>query len=138
MQGIGTKRLTSTDDALGTTCYNRAAKICKSLRDPVQTLARRFYIAGTVQGVGFRFFAERAAAQLGITGYVKNLPDGRVEIYAIGSAQQLDALKNEFRQGPRMASVSDLTEADAEIMAEFSEDSPSSTTAGSSERNSWK
>ncbi len=85
----------------------------------METLAKRFYVSGTVQGVGFRFFAERVAVRLGVAGYVKNLFDGRVEVYAIGSAEQLDALKNELRRGPRMATVTELTEAEAEFLSVF-------------------
>ena len=86
----------------------------------VKTLAKRFYVSGAVQGVGFRFFAERVAAQLGVAGYVKNLFDGRVEVYAIGSAAQLGALKNELRRGPRLSGVDQVAEIDAEILPEFS------------------
>jgi acylphosphatase len=86
----------------------------------VENLAKRFYASGTVQGVGFRFFAERVAARLGVAGYVKNLFDGRVEVYAIGSAAQLDALKDELRRGPRMATVTELTEAESEVLPVFS------------------
>jgi acylphosphatase len=87
---------------------------------PVETLAKRFYVSGTVQGVGFRFFTERVAARLGIAGYVKNTFDGRVEVYAIGNAAQLDALRGELRRGPRTASVGDVTEADADVVPGFS------------------
>jgi acylphosphatase len=87
----------------------------------VETLAKRFYVSGAVQGVGFRFFVERGAAQLGIAGYVKNLFDGRVEVYAIGSVAQLDALKSELRRGPRMAGVDQVAESDAEILPAFSQ-----------------
>jgi acylphosphatase len=86
----------------------------------VETLAKRFFISGEVQGVGFRFFAERVAAQLGIAGYVKNLIDGRVEVYAIGTASQLEALINELRRGPRMARVQQITEENAEILPAYS------------------
>ena len=87
----------------------------------METLAKRFYVSGTVQGVGFRFFAERSAAnRLGIAGYVKNLFDGRVEVYAIGNAAQLDALGNELCRGPRMAGVDQVFENDAEILPEYS------------------
>ena len=86
----------------------------------VETLAKRFYVSGAVQGVGFRFFAEKLAERLSIAGYVKNLFDGRVEVYAIGSATQLDALKSELRRGPRMAGVDHVAESDAEIVVEFS------------------
>jgi acylphosphatase len=87
---------------------------------PVEILAKRFYVSGTVQGVGFRFFTERVAARLGIAGYVKNTFDGRVEVYAIGIAAQLEALGNELRRGPRMATVGDVAETDADVLPEFS------------------
>lgn len=86
----------------------------------METVAKRFYVSGAVQGVGFRFFVERVAARLGIAGYVKNLSDGRVGVYAIGSAAQLAALKSELRRGPAMASVEQVTEDDAEVLSEFS------------------
>jgi acylphosphatase len=86
----------------------------------VETLAKRFFVSGAVQGVGFRFFAEGAAARLGVAGYVKNLFDGRVEVYAIGNPAQLGALKGELRRGPRMADVDQVAESDAEILTEFS------------------
>jgi acylphosphatase len=86
----------------------------------VEILAKRFYVSGEVQGVGFRFFAEREAARLSVAGYVKNLSDGRVEVYAIGNAAQLDALKNELRRGPRMAAVDRVTEAEAEVLPTYS------------------
>ena len=70
-----------------------------------------------VQGVGFRFFAARAAERLGLAGYVANLPDGRVEVYAIGNAAQIEALRTELQRGPRMARVERVTEQDAEILA---------------------
>ncbi len=77
--------------------------------------ARRFYISGMVQGVGFRFFAERVAARLGIAGYVKNLRDGRVEVYAIGRGPELDSLHNELKRGPRSAVVEEVAAEDAEV-----------------------
>jgi len=52
-------------------------------------LARKFFINGDVQGVGFRFFAQRAAARHQIVGYVKNLDDGRVESLAEGPARNV-------------------------------------------------
>lgn len=77
--------------------------------------ARRYYVSGIVQGVGFRFFVERAANRLGIAGYVKNLRDGRVEVYAIGQPERLRTLKAELARGPRMASVSEVGETAAEV-----------------------
>jgi len=84
--------------------------------------AKRFYISGIVQGVGFRFFALRVAGRLGIAGYVKNLRDGRVEVYAVGTAEQLRALRGELKRGPRAASISEVGEIDEEIFNEFAQD----------------
>jgi acylphosphatase len=81
--------------------------------------AKRFFVSGRVQGVGFRFFAERTAAILGVGGYVKNLFDGRVEVYAIGSARQMDALKCALQRGPRMGAVERVDEQDAEVVPEY-------------------
>jgi acylphosphatase len=88
----------------------------------VETQAKRFFVSGTVQGVGFRFFAERTAASLGVGGYVRNLFDGRVEVYAVGSVEQMDALKGALLRGPRMATVERLDEHDAEILPEYVND----------------
>ena len=85
----------------------------------METQAKRFFVSGRVQGVGFRFFAERTAASLGVAGYVKNLFDGRVEVYAIGTAEQMDALREALRRGPRMAAVEQVDELDAEILREY-------------------
>jgi len=84
-----------------------------------ELIAKRFYVSGTVHGVGFRFFSERVAARLGVAGYVKNLFDGRVEVYAIGAEAQLDALKNELERGPRMARVHRVEIKEAEIVAHY-------------------
>ena len=85
----------------------------------METLAKRFFVSGSVQGVGFRFFAGRTATSLGVGGYVKNLFDGRVEVYAIGGAEQLEALKGALQRGPRMASVDLVEERDAETLQEY-------------------
>ena len=69
--------------------------------------------------MGFRFFAERIAGELGVAGYVRNLFDGRVEVYAIGNAGQMDALKNALQRGPRMAAVDQVDEIDADILREY-------------------
>lgn len=81
--------------------------------------ARRFYVSGMVQGVGFRFFAQRVAERLGVAGYVKNLRDGRVEVYAIGPSDQLRVLRAELERGPRAASISGVVEEDAEVMPRY-------------------
>ena len=61
-----------------------------------------------MQGVGFRFFAERHARQLGIEGYVRNRYDGAVEVEAEGAAPALEQFLNELRHGPRLARVQDV------------------------------
>ena len=86
----------------------------------METQAKRFFVSGMVQGVGFRFFVEHTATSLGLNGFVKNLFDGRVEVYAIGDTRQLDSLKQALRRGPRMASVDRVDERDAEILREYS------------------
>ncbi len=81
--------------------------------------AKRFYVSGSVQGVGYRFFAQLVAARLGVHGYVKNLFDGRVEVYAIGTNEQLRALRSELKRGPRGAIVEEVGEDAAETIAEY-------------------
>lgn len=101
-------------------CYNRAsAKSSCVKRVAVETLSKRFFVSGGVQGVGFRFFVERTATSLGVRGYVRNRMEGRVEVYAIGSAEQMDAMRTALRRGPRMASVHGVEELDAELEREF-------------------
>ncbi len=67
--------------------------------------AKLYVVKGRVQGVGFRYFAERAAADLGLKGYVRNLPDGRVEVYAAGDERSLEELRKQLEEGPRAARV---------------------------------
>jgi acylphosphatase len=66
---------------------------------------RHYWVAGSVQGVGFRYFARSQAARLGLSGWVRNHPDGEVEVLAEGKAEQLLAFETQLRRGPRMASV---------------------------------
>ena len=89
---------------------------------PEELQARRFLISGLVQGVGYRFFAQRVAQRLRVAGYAKNRHDGRVEIYAIGSVTQLRALRDELRRGPRMAEVTEVQEQEAAVDHRFAED----------------
>lgn len=78
----------------------------------------RYFVSGRVQGVGFRFFVERVARKLELPGYVRNLRDGRVEVFAKGTDAQLRALRAELERGPRFASVSGVAEEPAESMPE--------------------
>jgi acylphosphatase len=65
-------------------------------------------VSGRVQGVGFRWFTEREALKRGILGYVRNLPDGRVEVRAQSDSAALAELMARLRQGPTGARVDDV------------------------------
>lgn len=65
-------------------------------------------VYGLVQGVGFRMFVERSASRLGLKGWVRNLPNGSVEIDAQGPAGLVDELLNEVRAGPPASKVSSI------------------------------
>ena len=83
-------------------------------------VAKRFSVSGMVQGVGYRYFTQRVAVRIGVTGYVRNLHDGRVEVYAIGSSSQLSRLRPELERGPSGASVSDVLDEDAAVEERYS------------------
>lgn len=68
------------------------------------------HVAGHVQGVGYRFFARRSATTLGLVGYVRNLPDGAVEVVAEGLRPLLEQYLAALRRGPKGAHV---TQAEA-------------------------
>lgn len=82
--------------------------------------ARIFLISGDVQGVGFRFFAQRAAARHQVVGYVRNLSDGRVEALAEGAPANVEAFKHELATGPDFASVEHVEEISVEPTGEYS------------------
>ncbi len=65
-------------------------------------------IFGRVQGVSFRYYTQNKARELGVRGYVKNMPDGSVYIEATGNADKMDHFVNLCRQGPSMARVDNL------------------------------
>jgi acylphosphatase len=77
--------------------------------------AKRWFIRGRVQGVGYRNFAQRAAADLGLTGYARNLDDGRVEVYAVGPVDKLSELAGMLYRGPRWSEVRGVEEQEAAI-----------------------
>ena len=79
--------------------------------------ARRWRVRGRVQGVGFRYFTQRVAAELGLGGYVRNLDDGRVEVYAVGPEEKLSELAGRLHHGPRWAEVDGVDEQEAEVSA---------------------
>lgn len=68
-------------------------------------VARRFLIAGRVQGVGFRMFAQDVAALEGVHGFVRNLPDGRVEALVEGDQEVVDRVERRLRRGPAGARI---------------------------------
>ena len=68
-----------------------------------------------MQGVGYRYFAERAAAAHSVRGYARNLDDGRVEVYAIGSPENLAAFTGPLWKGPRFSDVRGVDEQDAAV-----------------------
>jgi acylphosphatase len=73
-------------------------------------VARKFIISGLVQGVGFRFFTQRAAARHQVRGYVKNLADGRVEALAQGSEKSVENFKHDLNAGPSFSNVEHIEE----------------------------
>jgi acylphosphatase len=78
-------------------------------------IARRFFIRGRVQGVGYRYFAQRAAVELQLGGFTRNLDDGRVEVYAVGTPEQLSELAGRLWKGPRFADVRGVEEQEAAV-----------------------
>ena len=73
-------------------------------------IARKFIVSGVVQGVGFRYFAQRAAARHQVTGYVRNLPDGRVEALAEGTEEMVEDFKTELIAGSTTSIVEQIEE----------------------------
>ena len=75
-----------------------------------QLHARRFFVTGRVQGVGYRVYVEQMAGVIGLQGYVRNRRDGRVEVFAMGSPEKLAQLRAALQQGPMMSEVDALDE----------------------------
>jgi acylphosphatase len=78
-------------------------------------LARKYLLAGRVQGVGFRYFVFRIAQSFGVLGWVKNLKNGMVEIHAQGDMETLMLFEAEIRSGPPFAIVENIQEDDIQI-----------------------
>ena len=83
-------------------------------------VARHYTVSGDVQGVGYRFFAQRAAARHQVVGYVKNLSDGRVEALVEGSPTQVEAFKHDLAAGPRFGRVKDIEELNLDPTGTYS------------------
>jgi acylphosphatase len=83
-------------------------------------VARRFSIRGDVQGVGYRFFAQRAAARHQVVGYVRNMGDGTVEVLAEGPSVNVEAFKHDLATGPRFSGVEQVEEINLEPTGAYS------------------
>lgn len=83
------------------------------------TRAIRFRVSGHVQGVGFRWYTRRAAQELGLTGRVRNLPDGSVEAEAQGKPEALDAFRERLRQGPPGSRVTRIIEEELSAVPDW-------------------
>jgi acylphosphatase len=81
--------------------------------------ARRYFVSGMVQGVGFRYFTQDVAEKLQVSGFVRNLRDGRVEVFAMGTAQQHAELCAMLKRGPRFSSVSEVRDEPASTDAQY-------------------
>jgi acylphosphatase len=84
-----------------------------------EEVAVRWVISGRVQGVGFRWFTLRRAQALGLTGWVSNLPDGRVEVVAKGPSEAIADLEAALREGPQWADVDRVENANFPHEAEI-------------------
>ncbi|BDI22442.1 acylphosphatase [Herbiconiux sp. L3-i23] len=78
------------------------------------SIARRVIVVGRVQGVGFRYAAVDAAERIGVAGWVRNLPDGRVEAFVEGADDAVEAMLRWLGDGPPSASVDDVTVTEAD------------------------
>ncbi|TAL08910.1 MAG: acylphosphatase [Nitrospirae bacterium] len=76
--------------------------------DSSDLVAAEIFVSGMVQGVGYRFFAQRAAEDLNVSGWVRNLPDGRVQAEVEGPRPRVEELLVRLRVGPRLSSVTDV------------------------------
>lgn len=76
--------------------------------------AARFFIRGRVQGVAFRVYTRAQALALNLCGYARNLPDGRVEVLAVGDSDAIEHLAEWLQQGPPLARVDHIERVSAE------------------------
>lgn len=71
-------------------------------------ICMHYFVSGRVQGVWFRASTQEEAKMLGLTGWVRNMPDGRVEVLACGDREKLSQFSHWLRQGPELARVDDV------------------------------
>jgi acylphosphatase len=79
-----------------------------SSSDSSHLVAAEIFVSGDVQGVGYRFFTQRAATELGLSGWARNLYDGRVQVEVEGPRMKIEELLARLRVGPRLSSVTDV------------------------------
>ena len=80
-----------------------------------RVFAKHWFVSGRVQGVGFRYFVQDSALKLGLSGFARNLEDGRVEVYAAGPDERLNDLSTAIRMGPPSADVRGVDERDESV-----------------------
>lgn len=84
-----------------------------------RAVARRYFVRGRVQGVGYRYFVQRQAVTLGLTGFTRNLDNGQVEVFAVGKAEKLAELEGWLWKGPAFSDVRGV-EAKEDVVERFS------------------
>ena len=77
------------------------------------------FVSGRVQGVGFRYFTQQTANTLGLTGWVKNTYDGKVEFVVEGTQEQLEVFKRKLSRGPVSANVTNVKVVEMTASGEF-------------------
>ena len=82
--------------------------------------AKHYLVRGRVQGVGYRYFAQEVAERLGVTGYVRNLATGEVEVHAEAEEATLERFKQELGRGPGMSRVTGILESDLPLSQSYS------------------
>jgi acylphosphatase len=83
-------------------------------------IARKLLISGRVQRVGYRYFAQRVAARHQVVGYVRNLADGRVEVFAEGAPEGVEGFKHDLAAGPAFSLVEQVEELSLEPTGSYS------------------
>lgn len=78
----------------------------------MDAMVRRFIVRGRVQGVGFRWFVDHEARQIGIRGWVRNNPDGTVEVLAVAAEAEMEVLRTKLHQGSRGSRVDAVNETE--------------------------
>lgn len=115
MERLGRERFNRSDTPR--TVYETKILTCVMETDTQVRVSAR--ITGRVQGVGFRNFTQRRARRLGLTGWVRNEPDGTVRLEAEGTRSALEQLVDAVQEGPRMAQVDDVEASWEEATDEF-------------------